>query len=124
MTIIPADLAAEHQDTIVKIDAYIAENNVPGAIQSTAEPFDLGYYGKVSTTGVSLEIEDPKFKQAIRSLRIDIDDRVTDKEKLKKRNQEMFGDDLPQPLLEGTPPKVLLQRYSSTRGRISPYLKN
>ena len=100
----PADLAAKYQDTIVRLDAYIAENNVTGAIQSTAEFFDLAYYYKILSIGILPYIEDPEFKQAIRSLKRDIYDRVTDKEKVEKMNQEMFGDDPPKPTVEGTPP--------------------
>ena len=101
---IPAKIAEKHQDTIKKIDAYIEENNVTGAIQSTAESFDLGYYYDIISIGIFPYIEDPEFEQAIRSLKRDIYDRVTDKEKLKKMNQEMFGDDPPKPTVEGTPP--------------------
>ena len=101
---IPANLAEKYQDTIVRLDAYIEENNVTGAIQSTAESFDLGYYYDIIIIGVVPYIEDPEFKQEVRSLMYEIDDLVTDKEELKKRNQEMFGDDPPKPTGECTPP--------------------
>ena len=112
----PGDIAAKHQDTIVRLDAHIKENNVAGAIQSTAEPFNLDYYDKILSIGILPYIEDPEFKQAIRSLKRDINDRVIDYEKLEKMNQEMFGDDLPKPTVEGTPPPEEELAHISLKG--------
>ena len=112
----PGDIAAKHQDTIARLDAHIKENNVAGAIQSTAEPFNLDYYEKILSIGILPYIEDPEFKQAIRSLKRDINDRVIDYEKLEKMNQEMFGDDLPKPTVEGTPPPEEELAHISLKG--------
>jgi hypothetical protein len=93
---VPADVVTNHKTALEKADGFIKKNNIPDAITSKSEDFDLGYYNKVLSIGVLPYVKEEEAKEEIRSLIKDISNKTTDKERIKKENQKVFGGNPPE----------------------------